>query len=149
MPRPRYGEAQDRDTLGPPHFASGLAPGQTSPPATKLQRIYKGLKITSYLSSWGKSWTTRYTETKNPPATYKEPGAKTGCQNQKQGPVHAPCMQYHPKANRLSHPSSLTLGPAPTMTPCQEPACPFPLGSKQGSLLLVFNPPSPLQQGPQ
>ena len=148
MPKPRYGNARDGDTLDPPAFAAGLVPGQISP-ATKIQRLYNGQKITLRLSSWGKSWMTRYTETKNPAATSKELGAKPGCQKQKWGPVHAPCTHHHPRANHLSHPSSLTLGPAPTTTPCQETACPIALGSKQGNLLLIFNPPSPLQQGPR
>ena len=37
---------------------------------------------------------------KNPTATSEESGAKTGCQEQKQGTVHAPCTQHHQKGGQ-------------------------------------------------
>ena len=57
------------------------------------------------------------------------------------------------RADHLSHPCSLTPGPAPTLTPCEEPAHSPPtphLGSEQGKLLLGLAPPTPpsLQRGP-
>ena len=50
-------------------------------------------------------------------------------------------------ANHLSHPSGLTPGHSPTLTPNKEWACPT-LGSKQGNLLLVFAPSCSRHRGP-
>ena len=43
------------------------------------------------------------------------------------------------QAKYLSQPSGPTPGPAPTRTPCKEPAYPFS-GSKQGNLLFLLPP---------
>ena len=52
-----------------------------------------------------------------------------------------PCIQHHQGwVNHLSHPSRLTPGPMPTITPYKEPAHPS-LGSEQGLLLLVLTTP--------
>ena len=40
------------------------------------------------------------TETNKPTVTFEEPGAKTGGQEQKQGPTHAPCTQPHPRGRQ-------------------------------------------------
>ena len=56
------------------------------------------------MRSWGELWTKDIERTKNPTATFEEPGAKTGCQEQKQGTERALCPQH------LSHPSSPTSG---------------------------------------
>ena len=78
----------------------------------------------------------RYRETKKPTTTLEEPGAKTGCQEQKQGTEHTLCPQH------LSHPSSRTSGHIPTLTPNKEQACPLPRGAnKQGNLLFILAPP--------
>ena len=52
------------------------------------------------MHSWGKLCTTRYKKTKNPTATSEEQGAKTGCQEQKQGTAHAPCTQHHQRGGQ-------------------------------------------------
>ena len=81
-------------------FAKMLAPGHTSPPNSKIQRNYTGLKLTACMHSWGKLWTKdterpkKKKKKKNPNATFEEPGAKTGCQEQKQGTEHALCPQH-------------------------------------------------------
>ena len=78
----------------------------------------------------------RYRETKKPTTTLEEPGAKTGCQEQKQGTEHTLCPQH------LSHPSSRTSVHIPTLTPHKEQACPLPRGAnKQGNLLFILAPP--------
>ena len=53
--------------------------------------FYRELKITDYMSNWGKWCTTRYKKTQNPTATFEDPGANTACQEQKQGmaPAHS------------------------------------------------------------
>lgn len=60
----------------------------------------------------------------SPTSTFQEPGAKTGCWEQKQGTVHGPWNQYHQTrwTNRISHTSSLTPGHSPTLTPYKEQA---------------------------
>ena len=100
-------------------FAVGLAPGNMSAWATGYKETYKGLKITACMSSWGKLWTIRYKKTKNPAATSEGPGAKAGY-------CACPLPSTPPKgwADHLSHPSSPTPGPAPTLTPYKEPARP-------------------------
>ena len=61
--------------------------------SNKMQRNYKGLKVTAYMHSWGKLWTIRYDKIKNPTAP-EEPGAKQGAkprfQKQKQDTVNSP-----------------------------------------------------------
>ena len=55
---------------------------------------------------------------KNPTATFEEPGAKAGyCSC----PLHTPPLKGW--AKHLSHPSSLTPGHIPTLTPYKEQAC--------------------------
>ena len=51
--------------------------------SNKIQRNYKGLKITVCMLSWGNSGP-KDTKTKSPTATSEKPGAKTGCWEQKQ-----------------------------------------------------------------
>ena len=48
--------------------------------SNKIQRNYKGLKITACMCNWNKVWIVRYKETKNPIAISEKPRAKTGCQ---------------------------------------------------------------------
>ena len=45
------------------------------------------------MHSWGKFWTTRYKQTKNPTVTSEEAGTKAGGREQNQGTAHAPCTQ--------------------------------------------------------
>ena len=56
--------------------------------SNKIQRNYKGLKITACVCSWDKLWTIRYKKTKTqlPPLKSWE---------QKQGTVHDPCTRHH------------------------------------------------------
>ena len=65
------------------------------------------------MCSWGKLWT-RYKKTKNPTVMSKEPGAKEGCWEQKQGMAHAPLHTRPPNrwVNHQSHPSGQLLDPS-------------------------------------
>lgn len=47
------------------------------------------------MCSQGKFWTIATKKPKKPPATFKEPGANVGCQEQKQHTEHAPWTQHH------------------------------------------------------
>ena len=118
----------------------------------KIQRNYKGLKITVCTCSWGKFWTKDTKRPKkSPTATSEELGAKAGGPEEKQGTAHAPCTQYQKGwANPLSYPSSPTPGHSPTVTLYKEPAR-SPFRSKQArepvvwshSLLLTLTNPNP------
>ena len=70
--------------------------------SNKIQRNSKVIKITVCMHSWSKLWLTKYQATKNPTATFEEPGEKTGDGEQKQGPVHAPCTQHQSESESLS-----------------------------------------------
>ena len=111
-------------------FAAVLAPGQMSP-SNKIQRNYKGLKITACMYSWGKLWTKR--------PKIQLPFLKIW--EQKQGTVHAPCTQHHLRGGQTT---SATPLPQPLDTPLPSPPirnqlAPSRWVSKQGNLLLVFD----------
>ena len=84
-------------------------------------------------------------KTKIPTAISEDPGAKTGCREQNRVLGMPPALNTTEGwVNHLSHPSSLTPGHTPTLTPYKEWACspcPAPvLGSKWENLFLVFAP---------
>ena len=84
--------------------------------SNKTQRNYEGLKVTAHMCSWGKFWTQNIQKDRSPTATSEEPGAKTGCWEQKQGTVHILCTTPPEGwANNLTHPSGLTPGHTPTL----------------------------------
>ena len=103
--------------------------------SNKIQRNYKGLKITACMCSEGKLWTIRYKKTKKPTATSEKPGAKA---------VYCECPVHitPPKAwaNYLSHPPGPIPGHTTTLTPYKESARPH-WASEKGNLLLVLAPP--------
>ena len=112
--------------------------------SNKIQRNYMGLKITACMFSWGKFWTKDTKRPKNPTATFEEPGAKAGY-------CTCPLCTTPPKgwAKHLSHPSGLTSGYTPTLTPYNEQARQRPPqgASKHGNLLFVLTPAS-FSRGP-
>lgn len=63
----------------------------------KIQRKYKGPKITLCMRSWGKLWTTRYKKTEKTNSYFEKLRSKTGCREQKQGTIHAPLHTTPPK----------------------------------------------------
>ena len=93
----------------------------------KIQRNYKGLKVTLCMCSPGKLWTARYKETKNFNCDFWRAGCKSRL-------LRMPAAHNTTKgvANHLSHPFRPTPGHLPTLT--QGGA------SKQGKLLLVLTP---------
>ena len=118
------------DRLGPEtrdpflHYCNACIRTNVSSSNT-IQRNYKELKITVCPCSWGKLWTTCYKKTKKTSAaTSEEPGAKPGCQEQKQRSMHACCTQHI----RVGKPPKPALWPDPwytaTFTPFKEPAHP-------------------------
>ena len=118
--------------------------------SNKIQKNYKGLKITACMCSWGKLWTTRYQKDKQKTnCHFWKAGSKNTVSEAKAG--YCTCLLHWtpPKgwANHLSHPSSPTLGPAPTLTPRKEPAH-HPLGEQARESVTCFCSPL-LQQGPQ
>ena len=124
--------------LGP--FAATLAPGHTSPGATKYRETI-GDETQLCMRSWDKFWTKDTKRPKNSNAASEEQGAKAGC------PPPSPHTTPHtgppPKAwaDHLCHPSSPTPRYSPTLTPDKELAHPprHP-GNQQGNLLLVLAP---------
>ena len=102
--------------------------------SNKIQRNCMGLKITSYMRSWGKFWT-KDTETKKSSCHFWRAQRKAGyCV----WPLHTP----PPKgwANHPSHPAGLDPRHAPTLLPYEEQAYPAQGASKQGNLLFVSLP---------
>ena len=65
------------DRLGPGTLCFSACTWTHVSSGNRIQRSYKGLKITACMRSWGKFWT-RYKKTKNPTAASEEPGAKAG-----------------------------------------------------------------------
>ena len=110
--------------LGP--FAAMLAPGPVSSGATKQEETEtdKNNCACAFGANSGQQDTKR---PKCPTATFEEPGAKTGCQEQKQGTVDCPCSSTTKGVGRPQiHASSQAAGPAPTLSPCGGPARPSP-----------------------
>ena len=78
-------------------------------------------------------------------------GTKNNCVHAQLGQIMNNRIQNRPKPHpapprgylgHLIHPSGLTPGPTPSLTPLRESAH-TPSASKQGNLLLVFAPPAP------
>ena len=95
-----------------------------TPCGQQKERNYIGLKINACIDSWSKCWTKDRKRPKNPTATFKEPGTKIGCREQKQGTKHAPLNSTPPEgwANHLSHPPSQNPGHTATFTPYKKQA---------------------------
>ena len=96
------------------------------------------------MHSWGKLWT-RYKKTKKPKkqkkstATFKEPGAKTGCWGQKYA-AYTQHQQMGGQNTQATPPP--TPGHTLTLTTSKEPAHPSPPGAGrgEGDLSLVSPP---------
>ena len=107
--------------------------------SSKMQRNYKGLKVTTYMQSWGKLWTTRYERPKKKPNCYFwRIQSKSTVMGAKAGYCTWPVNTTLPKqwVDHLNHPSGLT----PTLIPWKAPARPH-LGewaSKGSCYLLSF-----------
>ena len=108
----------------------------------KIQRNYKGLKITVCMCSWGKLCTTRYKKTN---CHFWGARNKSRGSGAKAGHCACPLHSAPPKgwADHLSHPSGWTPGP----TPIRNQLAPPQGVSEQGKLLLVL-PPLCCSRGP-
>ena len=102
----------------------------------KIQRNYKGLKITVCMRNWGKFSIKDTKRLKNTETTSEELEAKAGvlCML----PAHSITKRW---AEHWGHPFDLALGCIPTLTPYKEPAHLDSRSKQQGSLLLVFPAP--------
>ena len=155
-----YSRCNHETGLGPGTLccsAAVLAPGHTSPQATKYKKNYMGLKITVCMCSWGKFWTQKIQkDKKNQLPFLKSLEQKQGVRSKnrvsgaKTGHCTYPLHTTPPKgwAKHLSHPSGPTPGHTPTLTPYKEQAFP-PSGSKQARESVVCSCSPLLQQGPQ
>ena len=63
--------------------------------SNRLQRNYKGIKITVCMQSWGKLWTIRYKKTQIQLPLLK-------CPEQKQGTAHDPCTLHHQRGGQTT-----------------------------------------------
>ena len=117
-------------------FAAKLAPGLTSPWATRYRESVRDWKITVCPRSLGKFWTEICKGQKNPMPCLKSQEQNTGCWEQKKQYCACLLRWTPPKewANHLSQPSSLTPGRTPTLT-AHEKQSGLTLGSKQEQLL--------------
>ena len=93
------------DRLGPGTLCCSACTWTKISSSNKIQRNYKGLKIT-VMGSWGKLWTARYKkDQKNPTAASEEPGAKGGDWEQKQDTIQAVCTKPSLPPEPWTHPS--------------------------------------------
>ena len=122
----------------PGPFAAVL--GQTSPGATEYKETRRD-KNKHMHAQLGQVMDNKIQkDQKLPTATSEELGAK-------QGIALAPSTQEHQSAGQTAKPPHQTSpGPAPTLPPYKEPACP-PRGGSKGTCYLFLLP--LLQQGPQ
>ena len=105
--------------------------------SNKIQRNYKGLKISVCTGSWGKLSTTRYKKTKSLNCHFWGAGSQSRVQ-------HMPPAPPKGRANHLRQPCSLSLGPTPTLIPYKEPALPSlsSRGAARGACSLFSLPPA-------
>ena len=117
-----------------------LAPGQTSPPATKYQETIRYLKKCMH-AHLGQIMAKKCKRPKISTTTSEELGAKTGCWEQKAGYHAWPLHTASPKGwtNQLGHPS-IPLD-TPLLSPHLRKKLALPSVSKQrGSLLFALPP---------
>ena len=101
--------------------------------SNKIQRNYRGLKITACMCSWGKFWTKRPPKTQPPLLRGWE---QKPCQEQKQGTAHAPCTQHHPWGGQSTS-ATLPAGPRDTSPPSPHIRNQLPLrGASKGTCYL-------------
>ena len=102
--------------------------------SNKIQRHYKGLKITVCMSSWGKLWT-RYKKTENLTTTSQKPETKPGY-------CTCPLHITPPKgwANHLSCPSGLPLDSSPILIIYKETSLPLSWEISKGNCYLFLLP---------
>ena len=125
---------QCSDRLGPGTLCCSACTWTNVSWSNRIQRNYKGLKITACMCSWGKLWR-RYKKTKNPTATSEVSRAKAGCCAWSLHP--APPREWADDPSLLSSP---TQGSTPTLTPFKGPAHP-PLRQQARGAVTCFHPP--------
>ena len=118
--------------------------------SNKIRRNRKGLQGTVCMHIWGKFWTKDTKRPKNPVANFEEPGAKSGCGEQKQGAEQVPCTQHTrrvgqppkppPRPNPWTHPYLPSPHLRNKLTPPAPP--PPPSRSKKGTCCFFSHPPA-------
>ena len=108
--------------------------------SNKIQRNYKGLKITARICSWSKLWTKRQKTNKQKPNNCHFWRARSKCRVSGVKAGMCPLHATPPKgwANRLSHPSDPTHGhtlPSPHMKNHLTPG-----GASKGTCYLLLLP---------
>ena len=100
--------------------------------SNKIQRNYKGLKITACVSRWLKPWTKRYKKAKTqlPLLRFLE---------QKQGAMHDACTEHHKGGGQTTQSPSGPHRSTPPLTPLKEPARPL-RGVSKGTFNLPLLP---------
>ena len=145
-------EREKRQNLreGPPHPETGWDLGPwtlycsvctwtNASSRNKIQRNYKGLKITACMHSWDKLWTRRYKKTKKSQCHFWRAGSKNRVSGAKAGYCPRPLHSTPPKgrANHLSHTSSPTHGHTPTLTHTRNQLA--PLGDQSREPVTCFH----------
>lgn len=131
--QPQYGLWQTGWDLGPGTLCCSAYTWMEVSSSNKMQRHYKGLKITECLNIWGKFWT-RYKKTKKPTATSEDLRGKAGrCA----WTLHtAPPRGWK---DHLSHPTGPTPRSVPILILYKESAhAPTHTVSEKGKVLLSF-----------
>ena len=104
------------------------------------QRNSKTLKITACIHSWGKLWTRRYKEIRNPTATPEEWEQKQGARSRSRAlrkpSAHTTTQGW---ASCLSRPCGPSPRPPPLLTLDEDPVCPW-LGANKGTYHLLLLP---------
>ena len=141
-PQPRESGASETGwDLGPGTLPCSARIQTNISSSNTRQRNSKTLKITACIHSWGKLWTRRYKEIRNPTATpeewEQEQGARSKSRALRKPSAHTTTKGW---ASCLSRPCGPSPSPPPLLTLDKEPVCPC-LGGKQGDLSLVFAPP--------
>ena len=139
-----------RDSMGPGTLCCSACNWTNGSLRNKIQRNYKGLKMTVCTGSWGKLRTKGFKKTKQPNCYFWRPRSKNWVLGAKAGYCACPLYSILPKgwAHYLSHPSSQTSGHTPILTPHREPACSSWMGELAREPVAYFCS-LLLQQGPQ
>ena len=116
----------------------------------RIQRNYKGPKITVCMPSWGKLWARRYKTMKKPKGHFSRAESKSQASGAKAGTVHAPSMGHHQRGGQTTKATPLA---PPLDTPLCSPHARNQLApalreqASKGTCCLFFSPSSCCSRG--